>query len=186
MESIVNTLLRGGTLLYPTDTIWGIGCDATNPSAIEKLYQIKQRDRSKSMLILVENEIMLRRFIPTPSDEALDLLLNSDRPTTVIFPADPTRLPSNLLAADSTIGIRVPRHAFCQKLLKDFGRPIVSTSANLSGHPSPTCFNDIDEVLISQVDTIVDPKKFNIQEEAVAPSRIIKVTPSGETLIIRP
>lgn len=186
METIVNSLLLGGTILYPTDTIWGVGCDATNPSAIEKLYQIKQRDHSKSMLILVEDEAMLRRFIPNPTREALDLLLHSNRPTTVIFPADASLLPANLLAADSTIGVRVPRHDFCQKLLKAFSRPIVSTSANLSGRPSPSSFNDIDDSLKSLVDTIVDPIQYHIHEETAAPSRIIKVTPSGETLIIRP
>ena len=137
IERALATLNVGGTLLYPTDTIWGIGCDAVNPSAIERVYAIKERDHSKSMLILASAE-MLSPEVPS---EVRQLLLESERPTTVVLPAryvTPT-LPQNLLAADGTVGVRVPRMDFCQTLLRLFGRPIVSTSANFSGRPSPQC-----------------------------------------------
>lgn len=181
VKTLIDTLLKGGSILYPTDTIWGLGCDATNPSAIEKLYQIKERDHSKSMLILIADEQMLLRYFPHPSPEAIRLLLESERPTTVILPASESSLPSNLLAQDGTIGVRIPKHQFCQDLLNLLGRPVVSTSANLSGHPSPTGFQDIEEELKSRVDAIA----HNIDTQPALPSRIVKITDAGEVLIIR-
>ena len=146
---LLDTLRRGGTILYPTDTVWGLGCDATNADAIEKIYRIKQRDHAKSMLLLCAGEEMVRRYVPAPSEDALQLLLHSDRPTTVIFP-HAVGLADNLTAADGSIAIRVPRAnagvtdsrgaEFCHELLLAWDRPIVSTSANLSGEPSPTCY----------------------------------------------
>ena len=197
LSNTIFHLSLGGTLLYPTDTIWGIGCDATNPDAIEKIYRIKQRDHSKSMLILCADEKMVRSFIPQPDPKALDLLLHSSRPTTVIFPCA-SGLPDNLLAADGSIGIRIPYtgptddgqrlsgSVFCHELLKAFGRPIVSTSANFSGHPSPSCFNDIEMELKAQVDYIVPPLEGTDTPNTNATgSRIVKITTSGEIIVIR-
>ena len=141
LEQATKALSEGKTLLYPTDTIWGIGCDATCAEAVERIYAIKERDHSKSMLILATADMLS----PDVPQEVRALLLENDRPTTVVLPASyvaPT-LPDNLLAADGTVGVRVPRMDFCQTLLRLFGRPIVSTSANLSGHPSPQCYADI-------------------------------------------
>ena len=176
------TLNAGGTLLYPTDTIWGIGCDAVNPSAIERVYAIKERDHSKSMLILASAE-MLSPEVPS---EVCRLLLESERPTTVVLPAryvTPT-LPQNLLAADGTVGVRVPRMDFCQTLLRLFGRPIVSTSANFSGRPSPQCYADIDEALKRRVDYCL-PDDPSFHHPATGSSRILKVKTDGSLTVIR-
>ena len=182
IERALATLNVGGTLLYPTDTIWGIGCDAVNPSAIERVYAIKERDHSKSMLILASVE-MLSPEVPS---EVCRLLLESERPTTVVLPAryvTPT-LPQNLLAADGTVGVRVPRMDFCQTLLRLFGRPIVSTSANFSGRPSPQCYADIEEALKRRVDySLPDDPSFH--HPVTGSSRILKVKTDGSLTVIR-
>ncbi len=162
IERALATLNAGGTLLYPTDTIWGIGCDAVNPTAVERVYAIKERDHSKSML------------------------LESERPTTVVLPAcyvvQP--LPDNLLAADGTVGVRVPKMDFCQELLRQFGHPIVSTSANFSGRPSPQCYADIEDELKRRVDYCL-PDDPVFHHPATGSSRILKVNPDGSVAVIR-
>ena len=183
ITQIAHKLSLGATLLYPTDTIWGLGCSAIQPDAIEHLYSIKQRDHSKSMLILVSDERMLRRFIPNPDPRALDLLLNSDRPTTIIFP-NPQMLPENLLANDGTIGVRVPKHAFCQQIIQLMDAPLVSTSANLSGDPSPACFDDIPDRLKQKVDIVADPSFDSSRGNSNQSSRILKVV-GNEIITIR-
>lgn len=178
LNSTIEILEQGGTILYPTDTIWGIGCDATNAAAIEKIYEMKQRDHSKSMLILCADEVMLRNYISGP-------MINSheDRPTTIIYP-NAINLPKNLLAADGSIGIRIPKMEFCQRLLRLFGKPIVSTSANLSGEPSPACFDEISMALKERVSYIVPNRpEYNRNSQG---SRIVKVASDGEIVIIRP
>ena len=182
IERALATLNVGGTLLYPTDTIWGIGCDAVNPSAIERVYAIKERDHSKSMLILASVE-MLSPEVPS---EVCQLLLESERPTTVVLPAHYVALPlpQNLLAADGTVGVRVPKMDFCQELLRLFRRPIVSTSANFSGRPSPQCYADIEEALKSRVDySLPDDPSFH--HPATGSSRILKVKTDGSLTVIR-
>lgn len=195
---LLDTLRRGGTILYPTDTVWGLGCDATNADAIEKIYRIKQRDHTKSMLLLCAGEEMVRRYVPAPSEDALQLLLHSDRPTTVIFP-HAVGLADNLTAADGSIAIRVPRAnagvtdsrgaEFCHELLLAWDRPIVSTSANLSGEPSPTCYNAIDPALFRLVDYAVAPSMCSSPSRAIprlAPSRIVRVADDGSVTTLRP
>ena len=194
---LLDTLRRGGIILYPTDTVWGIGCDATNTDAVEKIYRIKQRDHSKSMLLLCANDAMVRQYVLSPSATAIHLLLNSDRPTTVIFPYT-TGLPTNLLSADGSIGIRIPRPeagvtdhkgaTFCQKLLQTFGRPIVSTSANFSGRPSPSCYNDIDDELFPLMDYTVPASECSSPSQAIphlAPSRILRVNTDNTITTLR-
>ena len=182
LEPILNTLHQGGTILYPTDTIWGIGCDASNADAIEKIYQIKQRDHSKSMLILCAGkaQAMLQEW------ESLLQPYFSGRPTTFIIPAEklPFRLAENLLAADGTIGIRFPQHDFCQKLLNAFGKPIVSTSANFSGEPSPQHYEDISDKLKSKIDYCVPPLP-EFESGEINGSRILKILPEGGVQVIR-
>lgn len=186
IEAALQALRSGLTLLYPTDTIWGIGCDATDPAAVEKIYQIKQRDHSKSMLLLMADEAMLRRYIPQPEPRALELLLTPDRPTTVIFPLGaPTALAENLPASDHSVGIRIPRHDFCQQLLHLFGKPIVSTSANFSGEPSPASYDEISDRLKERIDCLV-PDRPEYRSGNSQGSRIVKVSPTGEILTIRP
>lgn len=182
LKSTLDILQQGGTILYPTDTIWGIGCDATNTDAIEKIYQIKQRDHSKSMLILCAGKAqeVLQEW------QSLLQPYFTGRPTTFIIPADrlPYPLAENLLATDGTIGIRFPQHDFCQKLLNAFGKPIVSTSANFSGEPSPQHYEDISHKLKSKIDYCVSPlPKFESGE--INGSRILKILPEGEVQVIR-
>lgn len=181
-EQALKALSEGKTLLYPTDTIWGIGCDATCAEAVERIYAIKERDHSKSMLILASAEMLS----PEMPGEVCRLLLASERPTTVVVPASymtPT-LPQNLLATDGTVGVRVPRMDFCQTLLRLFGRPIVSTSANLSGRPSPQCYADIAEELKQRVDCCL-PDLPEYRHLATGSSRILKVNPDGTIAVIR-
>jgi len=183
VHSAVAVLKKGGTLLYPTDTIWGIGCDSANATAVEKIYAIKERDHSKSMLILCSDMDMVERYVGRVGDVASRLLLSSDRPTTVILPLSLSRLADNLTASDGTIGVRIPRMEFCHELLLLFGRPIVSTSANLSGHPSPSSFMDIETELISRVDYCVPPA-FERTTDGIS-SRIVKVDAVGNVVVIR-
>ena len=183
LDSSLSVLSKGGTLLYPTDTIWGIGCDATKVAAVEKVYSIKQRDHSKSMLVLCEDLAMVERFIGNVDEEVARLLLSAGRPTTVIIPMTQGRLAENLVAADGTIGVRIPRMEFCRGLLHAFGLPLVSTSANLSGMPSPRCFADIERKLMQCVDYCV-PAEYERPSDGEG-SRIVKVDAGGKVTIIR-
>lgn len=179
----LRTLAEGGSLLYPTDTIWGIGCDATRSEAVEKLYAIKNRDHSKALLILA-TEAMLTPDLPPV---VKGLLLHSGRPTTVVLSARYVAVPlaANLLAADGTVGVRIPRMDFCQALLQGFGRPIVSTSANFSGQPSPAAFSDISPLLRQRVDCCLDDHP-SFHHAPVASSRIVRLTPDGQVETLRP
>ena len=180
--SILPALRQGQTILYPTDTIWGIGCDATNPDAVERIYAIKQRDHSKSMLILATEQMLSSDL----SSEVRQLLLHSPRPTTVILPAAllATPVAHNLPATDGTIGVRIPRFDFCQQLLVQLGSPLVSTSANLSGHPSPTCYADIAPELKQRIDLCL-PDHPTFHHPLAAPSRILKLLPDGTLATLR-
>ena len=182
IERVLATLNAGGTLLYPTDTIWGIGCDAVNPTAVERVYAIKERDLSKSMLILASAKMLS----PEMPGEVRQLLLESERPTTVVLPARYVvlPLPQNLLAADGTVGVRVPKMDFCQELLRLFRHPIVSTSANFSGRPSPQCYADIEEELKLRVDYCL-PDDPSFRHPVTGSSRILRVNPDGSVLVIR-
>lgn len=182
--STVSALESGGIILYPTDTIWGIGCDATKGDAVERIYSIKHRDHSKSMLILCANLAMVERYVGRVEGAAKSLLLDSERPTTVILPVEGGELADNLIASDGTIGVRVPRMDFCQRLLQSFGKPIVSTSANFSGSTSPASFADIDSALAAAVDFVV-PQKYELSEQTSS-SRIVKMTSDGQIVVIRP
>ena len=177
----VEALRRGDTLMYPTDTIWGIGCDATVKEAVEKIYAVKMREAGRPLLVLA-NEGMLKADTP----EVVKQMLRSERPTTVVMEARylDTAVASNVPAEDGTVGVRVPRMEFCQQMLRELGHPIVSTSANLSGKPSPRCYDDIDPDLRERIDVCVpDNKEYHHQEQP--PSRIVRVWPDGKTEIIR-
>ena len=178
-----NTLRSGGTLLYPTDTIWGLGCDASNADAIRRLYDLKQRDPSKSMLILCDTIEMIRTYVCDINDATATLLFTSDRPTTVILPVERNTLAHNLPAADNTVGVRVPQTPVCDALLHLLGRPLVSTSANLSGRPSPRSYADIDQQLIQSVDFCL-PASYEQQSSGQA-SRIVKLLPDGTLQTLR-
>ena len=176
-------VLRGGIILYPTDTIWGIGCDATNADAVRRIFEIKQRDDSKSMLVLVHTIDMLNRYLREIPARALELMRKAEKPTTIIYPGA-RGLAGNLVANDGSVGIRITSDPFCQKLIECADRPLVSTSANLSGDPPPSLFRDIQLQLRQQVDHVV---KWRQEEtETAESSAIIKLEKDGRISILRP
>ena len=182
LKNALDVLKRGGVILYPTDTIWGLGCDATNEAAVQRIYSIKQREDSKSMLVLMENPALLERYVNEVPDIAWDLIEVASTPLTVIYP-NAKNLAKNLLAEDGSIGIRFTREEFSAELLRRFRRPLVSTSANISGQPFPATFYDISEEIKKSVDYIV---RFRQEETTPAqPSSIIKLGAGGQIEIIR-
>ncbi len=190
MESLSEEIKRardvvfaGGVILYPTDTIWGIGCDATNPEAVAKVYHIKQRAESKAMLCLVDSVQRLQNYVQDFPDIAWDLIDCSDKPLTIIYDRG-RNLAANLLAEDGSIGMRVTREAFTHGLCEAVRRPIVSTSANIAGQASPKCFADIDQAIRDSVDYIVDYRQDD--NTPAKASSIIKLGNHGEVKIIRP
>jgi len=182
IEKTVEVLKKGGTILYPTDTIWGIGCDATNQKAVDKIYKIKQRIEGKSLLVLVDTPERIQDYAENVSPLFFDLIKNYDKPLTVIYQGA-KGVAKGIAAEDKTIGIRVAQDAFCRELIKQFGKAIVSTSANLSGDPPALRFQQISEKIKEGVDYIVDLHQNEIRN--MKPSRIIRVTESGDFEIIR-
>lgn len=177
----IEILNSGGIILYPTDTIWGLGCDATNEKAIEKVLSLKDREQEKHLLILVSDISMLSNYIETIPNKALELMNEIKEPLTIIYP-NTKNLPPILVSQDNTIGIRIPKHNYCQKLIKSFGKPIISTSANRSGEPSPKIFKDISNEIKNGVDYIVEIEHDKISLQA---SSIYKITINEEIIKIR-
>ena len=173
----LEVLRSGGTILYPTDTIWGIGCDATNVEAVSKIYTIKKRSESKALISLVANKRQLRNYTNNIPDQA-----TNNQPTTIIY-NNVKGLASNLIAKDKSAGIRIVQDIFCQKLIKRFGKPIISTSANISNEIPPKEFAEISEEIINNVDYIVDLRKTEIMEKA---STILYVETNGKIKVLRP
>ena len=173
---------EGGVILYPTDTIWGIGCDATNEDAVRRVYEIKQRQDSKAMLVLVDSSVKVDFYVQDVPEVAWDLIELADKPLTIIY-SGARNLAANLLAEDGSVGIRVTNEEFSKRLCQQFRKAIVSTSANISGQPSPKSFNEISEEVTSAVDYIVGYR----QEETSnpKPSSIIKLDKGGVIKIIR-
>ena len=182
IRKTLGILKNGGVILYPTDTIWGLGCDATNPEAVKRIYDIKKRADNKSMLVLLDDAGKIASYADVP-DIALDLIEVADKPTTIIYPGA-KRLAPNLIAEDGTIGIRITREEFTRSLIFRYNKPIVSTSANISGEPSPHFFGEISEEIKNAVDYIVDYRR-NDHNPPAAPSSIIKLGMGGEIQIIR-
>ena len=199
MQKALEVLRAGGVILYPTDTVWGIGCDATDPEAVARIYAIKQRSDSKSLVLLASDMDMVARYVKEVPEMAVQLVEVNDKPMTIIYPdavvgpapADPSQMPQasrhclafNTVAEDGTVGIRVPMSDFCRQLASRLGRPIVSTSANISGEPTPVHFAEISEEIRSAVDYIVDPS-LESQSTGKA-SSIIKVGLDYSIQIIR-
>ncbi len=182
IKKALEVLKKGGIILYPTDTIWGIGCDATNPEAVERIYQIKKREDSKSMLVLMENPALLDRYVDDVPEVAWDLVEITTTPLTVIYP-NAKNLAPNLVAEDGSIGIRFTKEEFTTRLLQRFRRPLVSTSANISGEKSPAFFDEISDEIKSQMDYIVNYRQDDITPSQ--PSSIIKLGPGGRIDILR-
>lgn len=182
IKKALEVLHAGGIILYPTDTIWGIGCDATNEKAVERIYQIKKREDSKSMLVLMENINFLSRYVEDVPEIAYDLIEVGDKPLTVIYPGA-KNLAKNLIANDGTVGIRLTSEDFTRQLIQRFKKPIVSTSANLSGAASPACFDDISPEIRAAVDYVVEYRQTDLTP--ATPSSIIKLGVGGEIEILR-
>ncbi|MCE4565973.1 threonylcarbamoyl-AMP synthase [Maribellus sp. CM-23] len=182
IKKALEVLKSGGIILYPTDTIWGIGCDATNPEAVKRIYDLKKRADSKSMLVLMENPALLDRYVTEVPEVAWDLVEISTTPLTVIYPRA-KNLAANLVAEDGSIGIRFTKEAFTSRLLQRFRRPLVSTSANVSGEKSPTFFDEISDEIKNAVDYIVEYRQDD--RTPAQPSSIIKLGPGGQIEIIR-
>lgn len=185
MQTEINNALKilkqGGIILYPTDTIWGIGCDATNFDAIEKIYKLKQRNESKSLICLVSDLKMLNYYIQDIPETAYNILKYANKPTTIIYD-EPVRVSKNLIAKNHTLAIRIVTDGFCNLLIKKLQKPIVSTSANISGRATPNSFAEINEQILKGVNYVV-----NLQHEKneVKPSSIIKLGNDGSVKIIR-
>ena len=173
---------EGGVILYPTDTIWGIGCDATNEDAVRRVYEIKQRQDSKAMLVLVDSSVKVDFYVRDVPEVAWDLIDLADKPLTIIY-SGARNLASNLLAEDGSVGIRVTNEDFSKRLCQQFRKAIVSTSANISGQPSPKNFSEISEEVKSAVDYIVGYRQEEISNPK--PSSIIKLDKGGVIKIIR-
>ena len=182
IQNALNILRAGGTILYPSDTLWGIGCDAVNKNAVEKVFQIKQRIESKGLIVLVSDEGMLNRFVKNIPAIAWDLLEAADTPFTIIYD-EPRGIANNILAEDGSVGIRIVKDEFCKKLIYKFGKPIVSTSANISGAKAPKKYDDISNEIKNQVDYIVNWRQNEFNN--AYPSSIIKLKSNGEFQIIR-
>jgi len=183
LEAAVDVMRRGGVIIYPTDTVWGIGCDATMPAAVARVYAIKRRSDSKALITLVDSMEMLRRFVDDVPKAAVDMIDETERPLTVVY--DHARnLAPNLMAPDGSVGVRITRHDFSAALCRLLGNPVVSTSVNRSGCPAARTFAEIPADIMAEVDYTV---MFGRRDESVSPpSRVVKISSDGKIVILRP
>lgn len=182
IELALEALRKGGLILYPTDTVWGIGCDATNADAVARIYALKRSENKHSMLVLCESADMVVRYVNKAPGIAFEVMEMATKPLTLILPGA-GGLAENLIPEEKTLGVRVPDHEFCRKLLRRFGRPIVSTSANISGEPTPKSLAEVSREIIDGVDMVVNPR-FRGRPTGKA-SSIIAFGEGGEVKIIR-
>ena len=184
-NDIINSLkiLRaGGIILYPTDTIWGIGCDATNGVAVKRIYDLKKREEKKSMIILVDDGNMIKQYVSNPSQKILSYISSSEKPTTAIF-KNAILLPEQMVNADGSIAIRIVKDDFCLQLIQQFQKPLVSTSANISGENFPQNFKEVSDEIKNGVDYIVQHRQNDFSKNA--PSAIVKLNENDEMEFIR-
>lgn len=182
VKKAFDVIQQGGIILYPTDTIWGIGCDATNTEAIQKIYALKQRAQEKSMIILLDTENKLESYIREVPAIAFDLIEFAENPLTLVMPGAKNISPA-IISEDGSVGVRVSKHPFCQQLIQRMRKPLVSTSANISGQPSPQNFMQISAEIIDGVDYVVDVDQHDLSEKR--PSTIMRLDPSGMFEFIR-
>lgn len=183
IQNALVTLQKGGIILYPTDTIWGIGCDATNELAVEKIYKLKNRNIEKSMIVLLADEKEILKYVYHEKAPVFDFIKGIQKPVTIIY-SRARNLANNLINGDGSIGIRLVSDPFCARLIKALGKPLVSTSSNISGYPPPALFTDIDITIKNGVDYIVQHR----QDDTVSaiPSTVIKLNDNNSFTIIRP
>lgn len=183
IQEALTALRSGGLILYPTDTVWGIGCDATNTNAVAKIYGLKKRPDEKSMIVLLADEHDIPKYVTHPDPKIFDYIKGISKPTTFIYEGA-INLAKNIIQGDGTIGIRITGDPFCKKLIRHFGKPLVSTSANISGYPAPAIFRDIDYEIKNGVDYIVQHRRDDVNP--TSPSAIVKLNSDGSLTIIRP
>lgn len=181
LNETVDALKKGKIVLYPTDTVWGIGCDATNFNAVKKIYALKQRGDSKTMICLVKDIKMLSSHIEQIPEAAINILKYARKPTTIIYDR-PKHVAKNLIAKDNSLAVRIVKDEFCYNLIKQLKKPIVSTSANISGRPTPKTYKEIETDILKGVDYVVNLKR---DCGSANPSSIIKLSLNGEVKIIR-
>ena len=181
IENCIAVLKKGGLILYPTDTVWGIGCDATNPEAVDKVFKLKQRSDEKSLICLVHDFRMLNEYVENVPEVAYDILKFAKKPTTIIYD-DPIRVAENIIAADNSLAIRVTKDEFCKKIIQRFRKPLVSTSANISGEKTPQSYSEIDPLILEGVDYVVN---LHHEKKSGKPSSIIKLKNDGSVKVIR-
>ena len=181
LQTALSHLKNGGIILYPTDTVWGLGCDATNASAIQRIYKLKQRAETKSMICLVDSLNMLERHVSKVPDMAYEIMKLATKPTTIIYD-NPRGIDQSLVAADNSIAIRLTSNAFCKALIQKLRKPLVSTSANISGNPAPSSFKEIDDDILKGVDYVVN---LQSQNKGSKPSSIIRLKNNGIVEVIR-
>lgn len=182
IEKALTVLKDGGVILYPTDTVWGLGCDATNEQAVAKINDIKGRAADKSFIILLDTDAKLQSYVTEVPDVAYDLIEYAENPLTLVFP-NAKNLAKNVINADGSVGIRIVKHDFCTQLIQRFRKPITSTSANISGQPTPLFFDDISDEVKAAVDHIVDWEQ--LLKTNKKPSTIMKLAPGGQFSFIR-
>ncbi|WP_369047676.1 L-threonylcarbamoyladenylate synthase [Tenacibaculum sp. UWU-22] len=180
LKEVIFILKNKKIILYPTDTVWGIGCDATDEIAVKKIYALKNREETKSLIILVDSIVMLKQYVEKVPEKALEIIQNATKPTTIIY-KNPKNLAKNTIAQDNTIAIRIAQDDFCKQLIKAFKKPIVSTSANVSGEPTPRCFSEISKAILNNVDYVVDLHREKITQQS---SIILKIE-DGKVSTIR-
>jgi L-threonylcarbamoyladenylate synthase len=181
IEQTIETLQAGGTILYPTDTIWGLGCDATNEAACQKIIELKNRSDNKSFIVLVDGFPMLEKYVPEFHSVCYDLADLADKPLTIIYP-NAKGLAQSVLAENGSVGIRITKDPICLKLIRSIRKPIVSTSANLSGTPNPSTFSEIAKEIKTNVDTVLEERT---NEKMITPSQIIQIDLDGSVKVIR-
>lgn len=181
-EISISNLQKGGIILYPTDTIWGIGCDATNARAVQRIYALKKREEKKSMIILVSEEAMIHDYVSSPSSKLLKYIAEQSHPATAIF-MNAVNLPEGLINEDGSIAIRIVQDVFCLDLIKELKKPLVSTSANVSGEKYPQNFQEITDEIKNGVDYIVQHRQDDLEKHA--PSSIIKLDERGNIIHLR-
>ncbi|MCP4520299.1 MAG: threonylcarbamoyl-AMP synthase [Cytophagales bacterium] len=182
IQKALEVLNNGGIIVYPTDTIWGIGCDATNPEAVKKVYELKERDDSKALVVLIHELGQLYNYVQKVPEIAWDIVEFAETPLTVVYP-QAKNIAHNLVAEDNSVAIRWCKDEFCQKLMQRFKRPLVATSANISGEPSPKGFADISETVLERADYVVNWRKEELNNPN--PSKIISLGVDGEFKLIR-
>ena len=181
LDNCLQVLESGGLILYPTDTVWGIGCDATNPEAVARVYTLKQRPDSKALICLVGSVRQLEQLIPEVPDVAWDIMDLSEKPVTIVYD-NPQGVAPNLVAADNSLAVRIASDNFCRELLRRFRKPLVSTSANLAGQPTPDSFSGIAPDILNGVDYVVPLQQ---ETELRTPSSIIRLKADGQVQVIR-